>query len=163
GGASCPVRRCRRYSGGGVEGGRPGPPLRPEYRRARRHPAGAPPPPAPRARGGHRLGRPPPARARHAPPPGDDGGRQRRPGGAKRCMAAVARRGCTPDLLDEDGHVVASIAKRRDGDPDDVEAVQQVETEPAAASARRSRLVADTTRTSIRRDMFSPTRRNSPS
>ena len=48
--------------------------------------------------------------------------------------------------------VVATVAQRRQRDADDVEPIQQVgRNRPAAASARRSRLVAVTRRTSTRR------------
>ena len=66
--------------------------------------------------------------------------------------AADSRRRFAPEVFGQQRDVVAPDAERRQRHPDDVEPIQQVETEaPGRDLRRRSRLVAATTRTSTRR------------
>ena len=67
-------------------------------------------------------------------------------------------------MLDQDGHVLAALAQRRQGDLEDVEAEVEVLAEaPFLISALRSRLVAHSTRTSTSISVLPPSRRSRPS
>ena len=67
-------------------------------------------------------------------------------------------------MLGQDGNILAALAQRRNGDPDDIEAIQQVEAEPAGGDLLTQIAVGRGDNAHVDpAGRFSPTRRSSPS